>query len=104
MTVTELEALMIKHGAVIRALPESVCTVAEKYHADQFPNAEVQFLPEYHREMLVEEKCLAHGGQYVLELARHSNAGVQFRGWRFFKSLNEVAEYLADLEEVQKND
>ena len=41
MTLKELEALMVKHGAVIRAITESERIVVEKRHADQFPNAEV---------------------------------------------------------------
>lgn len=104
MTLKELEALMVKHGAVIRAITESERIVVEKRHADQFPNAEVKFLLEFNREMLVEIKPRAHGGQFVLECVRHSCATVKFTGGRFFKSLDEVAEYLAGLEEVQKND
>lgn len=97
MTLKELEALMVKYGVAIRAIPEYERLVVEKRHADQFPNAEVRFLPEFNREMLVEEKRLAYGGQFVLECVRHTGSTVKFTGSRFFNSLDEVAEYLAGL-------
>ena len=96
MTFKELEALMVKHGAVIRAITENERII----HADQFPNAKIKFLPEFNREMLVEVKPCKHGGQFVLECIKHSGATVKFSGNRFFGSLDEVAEYLAGLEEV----
>lgn len=101
MTLKELEALMVKHGAVIRAITESERIVVEKRHADQFPNAEVKFLPEFNREMLVDVKSHAHGGQFVLECVRSTNSMVNFTGRRFFKSLNEIAEYLEGKGSVQ---
>lgn len=104
MNLKELEALMVRHGAVIRAITENERIVVEKRHTVQFPNAEVKFLPEFNRKMLVEVKPRKHGGQFVLECVKHSCATVKFSGKRFFKSLDEVAEYLAGLEEVQKND
>lgn len=100
MNFKELESLMIKHGAVIRAITENERIIVEKRHADQFPNAEIKFLPEFNREMLVEVKPHKHGGQFVLECVKHSGATVKFSGNRFFESLNEVAEYLASLEEA----
>ena len=100
MTFKELEALMVKHGAVIRAITENERIIVEKRHADQFPNAKIKFLPEFNREMLVEVKPCKHGGQFVLECIKHSGATVKFNGNHFFGSLDEVAEYLAGLEEV----
>lgn len=50
MTFKELEALMVKHGAVIRAITENERIIVEKRHADQFPNAKIKFLPEFNRE------------------------------------------------------
>lgn len=38
MTFKELEALMVKHGAVIRAITENERIIVQKRHADQFPN------------------------------------------------------------------
>lgn len=99
MTLHELESLMIRNGAVIRALPKSMRIVVEKRHAEQFPNAEVKFLPEYKREMLVEERPLKHGGEFVLALVKSSSSTVIFGGKRFFKSLDDVAEYLVSLGE-----
>lgn len=98
MDLKNLGQLMVKHSAVIRALPEEVQIIVEKRHADQFPNAEIKFLPEYKREMLVEYRHPRHGGQFVLEFAKNTGNRVQFTGWRFFNSLEEVAEYLIELE------
>lgn len=100
MTFKELEPLMVKHGAVIRAITENERIIVEKRHADQFSNAKIKFLPEFNREMLVEVKPCKHGGQFVLECIKHSGATVKFNGNHFFGSLDEVAEYLAGLEEV----
>lgn len=102
MTLKELELLMVKHGAVIRAITEYERIVVEKRHVDQFPDAEIKFLPEFNREMLVGVKPHIHGGQFVVELVRHTCSTVRFKGRRFFKTLDEVADYLADLEEVQE--
>lgn len=82
MTFKELEALMVKHGAVIRAITENERIIVEKRHADQFPNAKIKFLPEFNREMLVEVKPCKHGGQFVLECIKHSGATVKFSGNR----------------------
>lgn len=98
--LSELESLMTRNGVAIRALPMSERIVVEKRHAEQFPNAEVKFLPEYKREMLVEERQLKHGGEFVLELVKSSRSTVKFDGKRFFKSLDDVAEYLMGLEET----
>lgn len=102
MTLKEFESLMVKHGAVIRALPEKTSHWVEKRHIDRYPNAEVRFIPEYNREMLLVEEYPTHGGQFVVELVRHTCSTVRFEGRRFFKTLDEVADYLAGLEEVQE--
>lgn len=46
------------------------------------------------------EALMVKRGQFVLECIKHSGATVKFSGNRFFGSLDEVAEYLAGLEEV----
>jgi len=102
MDLKKLEELMVKHSAVIRALPKNVRVVVEKRHADQFPNAEVKFLPEYKREMLVEYQQPRHGGQFILEFAKNTSGMVQFTGGRFFNSLEEVVEYLTKLEKEEQ--
>lgn len=98
MTLEQLESLLIQHSAVIRAIPKSVRIVVEKRHMEQFPNAEIKYLPEYRREMLVEERQTKHGGEFALEIAKHTHSRVDFQGKRFFKSLTEVIEYLTDLD------
>lgn len=97
-----LAQLMVKHGAVIRAIPESIRNVVEKRHAAQHPNAEVKFLPEYKREMLVWYERPAHAGQFALTFAKHTGNDLVFLKWRFFNSLEDVAEYLNDLEKEEK--
>lgn len=100
-----LAQLMVKHGAVIRAIPESIRKVVEKRHAAQYPNAEVKYLPEYKREMLVWYERPAYAGQFALTFAKHTSNDLVFLKWRFFNSLEEVAEYLFDLDkEVKPND
>lgn len=98
MDLKKLTQLMVKHGAVIRAIPESIRSVVEKRHAAQYPNAEVKFLPEYKREMLVSYKRPAHAGKFALTFAKHTSNDLVFTKWRFFNSLEEVAEYLTGLE------
>lgn len=98
MDLKNLAQLMVKHGAVIRAIPESIRIVVEKRHTAQFPNAEVKFLPEYKREMLVAHERPALAGQFALTFAKHTGTDLVFTKWRFFNSLEEVAEYLTDLE------
>jgi len=102
MDLNYLGQLMVKHGAVIRAIPESVRHVLEKSHAAEFPSGEVKFLPEYKREMLVLYTHPIHAGQFTVELAKHTTAGIQFTGSRFFNTLEEVAKYLDALGKESK--
>lgn len=100
MTVKELERLMVQHSVVIRAIPKSRRIIVEKRHAEEFPNAEIKYLPEFKREMLVEERENKHGGEFVLEIAKHTHCRVDFTGKRFFKSLEEIIEYLMEVYET----
>lgn len=102
MDLENLSQLMIKHGAVIRAIPESIRNVVEKRHAAQHPNAEVKYLPEYKREMLVWYERPAYAGQFALTFARHTGNDLVFLKWSFFNSLEEIAEYLTGLEKEDK--
>lgn len=99
MDLNSLAPLMVKHGAVIRAIPESIREVFEKRHINDYPNGEVKYLPEYKREMIVTYKHPTLGGKFALTFAKHTNNDVAFAKWLFFDSLEEVAGYLAELEE-----
>lgn len=60
MDLNSLAPLMVKHGAVIRAIPESIREVFEKRHINDYPNGEVKYLPEYKREKRRSGDC-RHG-------------------------------------------
>ena len=96
MKVSELEALLRKHSAVIRFLPQKTKKIVEKRHKNQFPNGKIQYIESFHREMLVvEEEVLPNlAGKILLAENHTTNSTVTFSKELIFTSLEEVYDYL----------
>lgn len=96
-----LETLMKKHGAVIRAIPEEVTHIFEKRHADHY-DGEIRYLDEFKREMLIVKETPKHAGEFlVLPCCETSNI-VDFKNAQYFKSITDAAEYLMDINRLEK--
>ena len=93
MTVQELENIMQKYGAVIRAIPYRTQEIYEAAYKDRFPDGEIRYLEGYDRNMLVVEKTPENSGKFMVETAKHTGSMIRFSSG-YFNSLEEVAEAL----------
>lgn len=87
MDIRELEAVMVKYGLVIKAVPEKVTGVYEKEHADMFPDGETKYLDEYKRDMLVVESVPEHAGKFLFSQVKNTDSTVRFKGEKFYDSI-----------------
>lgn len=99
----ELAYLMIKTGACVRALPETVREVTDARHAKDkcyehpsYVKKEVRYLPQYKREMFVAERRPEHAGMFLLETGLGTMSGIRFSGKRYYGSLDEVLDALKE--------
>lgn len=88
--VRELEALILRHGAIIRAVPTETKSVYEISHAAEHPGGQIKYLPEYGREMLVVWRRHAAGGQFLLKTSESAGATVKFTMHDAYGSLEDV--------------
>lgn len=93
LTIEELEHLMVEHGIVLRAIPNTVREILEVRHKDEFPDGKVVYLEEFHRDMLIVERVPKHAGEFLMECRQGTSEMVQFRRI-FYKSIGEA---IADL-------
>lgn len=86
----KLGALMVKHGVVLRAVPEKIRHIYETVHAGKFPGGHIEQPAGYNREMWVVEEVPAHAGQFLLAKATGMSSTVKFSADRYFQSMGEV--------------
>lgn len=96
MDITKLEAVMVKYGVVIRALPVTVRRVYEAGYKGEFPEGELKYLEPYKREMLVVEKPVPEGyaGKFIIELCPHTDSQVRFTAPKRYDSIEQAIEDL----------
>lgn len=101
--VDALGRLMVRHGACIRAVPETVRGIFEKYHADDpkmngpdVVRKKIAYLDEYKREMLVTESVPHHAGMFLVETGLGTSAQVRFSGRNWYPTLRDAVRALAD--------
>lgn len=99
LTMKELERILIQNGASIRAIPMEELAICEVRHKDQFPDAEVVYLEEYGREMLVERKVPKMAGKFVIEPNCGTSSTILFHGKQFFDSIEDAVRSLEHSEE-----
>lgn len=104
MDIKTLEGLLIKHGAVIRAVPFKIRSTIEKKHATGAPNETIKYLPEYKREMLIKYEYPKSGGKLLLTFAKHTGNDIVFTKWKYFNSLEEIIDYLSQLSDGSDTD
>lgn len=97
-TLENLGRLMVLYNLAIRCVPHIVRNVFEVSHKDEFPDGEVQYLPEYNREMLVVNHIPKHAGMFLVEELKGTNATVSFNTKRFYGSLDEIVTEYQDRE------
>ena len=92
----ELSELMVKHGAVIRAIQhETVRRYVVNKNSE--PLGTVIYDDSIGRNVDVSIRENKHAGQFLLELTRDTYATVKFSGKRYFNSIQEIVEYLKGL-------
>lgn len=96
VTLEDLQRLMVEKGCSIRAIPLMSRVVVELRHKDKFPNGHAQYLEGFNREMWVEERKNAHGGQFVVESNCGTGATIRFSGKKFYTSLEELFDDMKD--------
>lgn len=100
MEIKELEDIMVTHSVVLRAIPKKVVDVYEKQHIDSYPTGTIRYLERYKREMLVVESIPKNAGKFLFEQQNNTASMVQFRGKKYFDSIEEA---VADLLENSVN-
>ena len=99
MDINELQRLMQETGACIRAIPLRQRDIVEVRHKKDYPNGRVIFLPEFKREMVVDESVPEDAGKFLIEVHCGTNSMVRFLGKKWYDTLEEAAETLARLSE-----
>lgn len=97
----DFQRLMVKYGAIIRAVPEVINAIVEARHADAYPNGEVKYLEEYHREMLVIAKTSKLGGKFLLTFLKSTRSSVSFNKYEVYNSLEEIYTALKEKEDQE---
>lgn len=87
-----LENLMINHGLAIRAIPKNTYSLYEARYIKDYPNGEIKYIEQFKREMLIVKNTIPHGGEFIVEIAQHTNSTVKFSGKQYYKSLDEIIE------------
>lgn len=102
--IVELERIMVENGLVLRAVPKQIREVYEICHQKQFPDAKIEFLEAYNREMLVRERKPKYGGMFLAIEAKNTNGRVDFGPCGRYrpKFYSSISDLLFDLE-TQKN-
>lgn len=98
MSLEELQELMIKHGAVIRAVPRVVRGICETSHASRFPTGVISYVPEYKRDMLVVDRMPRTGGKFYVESVKNTGNTVTFNGHNGTNCFDTIEEAIMSLE------
>lgn len=94
MDIKELEEIMVSHGVALRAIPRKVTGIYEVRHQSQFPNARVEYLEDFKREMLIDERVPKNAGRFIFEAHQGTGSLVKFYANKFYDSIEEA---IADL-------
>lgn len=91
MTLLEFERFMRENSLVVRAIPQKVVHVFEASHIGEYPDGKIEFLPEYHRNMLLLEEVPEHAGMFVAEIQCNTAKSTRFSSKKYYASLEELA-------------
>lgn len=100
MDLTAIENLMVEHGVAIRirAIPKTVISVYEVRHKKNYPNGVVEYKEQFKRNMLVVTTTPKDAGKFYLRLNKDRNSIARFDNKPCFDSLQEIVEYLQNIE------
>lgn len=94
MDIKDLEKIMVEHGVVLRAIPMKVTGIYETRHQKKFPNARVEYLEDFKREMLIDERVPINAGRFIFEANQGTGSLVKFYAKKFYDSIEEAIEDL----------
>ena len=90
-----LTQLMLKHNITIRTIPQKIKHVYELHYAKHFPQAEITYMEEFKREMLVYYTIPENPGKFIYEQVSNTDSLVSFRSRgkrQYFDTLEELIE------------
>jgi len=94
MDIKALEKIMVEHGVVLRAIPMKVTEISEVRHQKRFPNARIEYLESFQREMLIIERTPQNAGRFIFEANQRTGDFVKFYAEKFYDSIEEAIEDL----------
>jgi hypothetical protein len=94
MDIIELEKLMKEKGLVIRAIPHEVKNIYDSCHINDFPNAKLEYISQFGREMCVVMQSPKHAGKFMVESAMHTYMDVRFRHAEYFDTIQDAINYI----------
>lgn len=105
-TIENLQELMIKHGVIIRAIPEYEINLLEPRYKDKYPDAEVIYDERYKRNFIRVETKLSLGKKFIVGIKHNQMSKVWDDNWirdpktkkiLSFNNLEEVYNYLTKM-------
>ena len=102
-TIENLQELMIKHGAIIRAIPEHEINLLEPRYKDEYPDAEIVYDERYKRNFIRVETKLSLGKKFIIGIKHNQDSKIWDDNWirdpktkklLSFDDLEEVYNYL----------
>ena len=95
MIIELLDKFIKEKGLAIRYIPEKIRSAYDvnDHTLKSIPNGEVQYLPEYKREMLVVYTVPKHAGELLVTQCKHTMKNVDFSQGMYFKDLGEMYKY-----------
>lgn len=94
MDIKTLETIMQEYGIVIRAIPNKIRRVYDKYHIKDFPDAELKYIEQFGRMMCVVMETPKHAGKFIVERAPHTYTDVRFLKEQYFDTIEEAVNYI----------
>jgi len=73
------ENFMIKHGAIIRAIPYERTSILEVRHKDKFPDGTLYYDETFGRDMLKITRKNSQGGKFIITTC--TDQGEVIRNW-----------------------
>lgn len=94
MDVLELEKIMKEKGLVIRAIPNEVKCIYDKYHIKDFPEGKLEYIEQFGRMMCVVMQAPKNAGKFMVESAMHTYYDVKFNHSQYFDTIQDAINYI----------
>ena len=80
-SIENLQELMIKHGAIIRAIPEYEVNLLEPRHKDKYPDAEIIHDERYNRDYIRVKTKLSLGKKFIIGIKHNQDSKIWDDHW-----------------------